>query len=55
MEDEEERRPRVILWNLIPFEFIWMFEQHVITLITNMKENVLVARITLRNIGTKLG
>ena len=30
-------------------------EQHVIALVTNMKEKVLVDRITLRNVGTKLG
>ena len=30
-------------------------EQHVIALVTNMKESVLVDRITLRNIGTKPG
>ena len=40
------------------FDTIWVqlnVEQHIIELVTNMKEKVLVDRINLRNFGTKLG
>ena len=44
--------------HFVKFYIIWVHlnvEKHVITLVTNMKEKVLVDRITLRNVGTKLG
>ena len=44
--------------HFVKFDTIWVHlnvEQHVIALITNMKEDVLVDKITLRNVGIKLG
>ena len=42
----------------LKFDTIWVYldvEKHVIALVISMKEKVLVDRITLRNVGTKLG
>ena len=65
MKNENERLERHGRWrrkktksHFVKFDTIWVhlnFEQHVIALVTNMKEKVLVDRITLRNVGTKLG
>ena len=55
MEDEEEEKTKS---HFEKFDTIWVHlnvEQHVIALLTNIKEKVLVDRITLRNVGTKLG
>ena len=48
MKVEVERRPRVSWVHL-------NVEKHIIALVTNMKERVLVDRITPTNVGTKLG
>ena len=44
--------------HFVKFDTIWAHlnvEQHIITFVSNIKEKVLVDRITLGNIGTKLG
>ena len=44
--------------HFVKFDTIWAHlnvEQHVIAFVISMKEKVLVDKITLRNVGTKLG
>ena len=44
--------------HFVKFDVIWVHlnvEKHVIALVTSMKEKALDDRITLRNVGTKLG